>query len=264
MLPSPENSSVVLSRSIDLSGKDLCSAFTKKASRSTDQCSSVCLGFIDNCSEETFRHSLYHVAECNGFEPKRLASMYQIMSCPVEGSLSIVDQLKLARNLVTAVLKFHSTPWLGQYFALNDLHVFQSTPDLSACLQTLHFGAGFLGNSSMDGLESANPSTLVVEAIEDAKLQYGIRNQTLWCLGTVLLQIGRWTAVDSPDNVLAIRKLSSQVPALGPRYQELTTRCLECDFGYGEDLSKPRLQQAVHENVVCELSDMIRSLDIKA
>ncbi|KAI3336422.1 hypothetical protein HD806DRAFT_5376 [Xylariaceae sp. AK1471] len=271
MVPSPEGPSILLPQSENLSGKDLCSAFTKKTLRPTEQCSSMCLGFIDNCSEETFRHSLYHVAEYSGREPQHTVSMYQIMNCPVESSLSVIDQLKLARNLVTAVLKFHSTPWLGQYFALNDLSVFQSTPDLSTCLQTLHFGAGFITThphdmrtSSMDSLESSSPSTLAVEAIEDAKLQYGIRNLTLWCLGTILLQIGRWAAVDSPDDVLTIRKLSSQAPVLGPRYQALTKRCLECDFGYGEDLSKPRLQQAVHENVVCELSDMINSLDINA
>jgi hypothetical protein len=195
--------------------------------------------------------------------------MYQIMHHPVESSLSVIDQLKLARNLVTAVLKFHSTPWLGHYFALNDLSIFQSTPDLSTCLQTLHFGAGFItshchdmSGSAMDSLDPEGHSTLDAEAVENAKLQYGIRNLTLWCLGTILLQIGRWAAVDSPDDVLTIRKLSSQAVTLGPRYQALTKRCLECDFGYGEDLSKPRLQQALHENVVCELSDMISSLDI--
>ncbi|KAI8946788.1 hypothetical protein F4801DRAFT_563256 [Xylaria longipes] len=258
---SPQSSSTNLSQ---LKNKDLCSALTRDLLRAMDQCSSICLGFIDNCSEETFRHSLYHVPERRGYEPQHLVSMHQIMERPVESSLSIVDQLKLARSLVTAVLKFHSTPWLGQYFALNNLSVFQSTPDLSICFQTLHFGANFVGTSSIDGLESMSPPTLVSEAIEDAKLQYGIRNLTLWSLGTILLQVGRWAAVDSPDDVLRIRKLSLQAPALGPRYQELTKICLECDFGYGADLSKPRLQQAVYENVVCELSAMINSLDINA
>lgn len=46
--------------------------------------------------------------------------------------------------------------------------------------------------------------------------------------------------------------------------EELTNKCLGCDFGYGDDLSKPRLQQAVYEKLVCELDDMIRSLAIKA
>jgi hypothetical protein len=130
--------------------------------------------------------------------------MYQVISHPVENSLSIVDKLKLARSLAAAVLKFHSTPWLGQYFALTDLSLFQIGPDLSACLQTLHFDIDFvrkhclgLDSSSMEGFELKNASTIELEAIEDAKLQYGIRNLTLWSLGTVLLQIGRWDTIDS-------------------------------------------------------------------
>ncbi|KAI0554263.1 hypothetical protein F4679DRAFT_527699 [Xylaria curta] len=262
MLPSPKSPSTDAPQLKNLSGKDLCSALTRDTLRPLARCSSICVGFIDNYSDETFRHSLYHVVGQKGCEPQHLVSMRQIMENPIENSLSVVDQLKLARNLVAAVLKFHSTPWLGQYFALTNLSIFQSTPDLSGCLQTLHFGANFVGTSSMDGAESMSPSTLPEEAIENAKLEYGIRNLTLWCLGAILLQIGRWAAVDSPDDVLRIRKLSSQVPALGPRYQELTQRCLECDFGYGADLSKPRLQQAVYENVMCELNAMISSLDI--
>ncbi|RYC56811.1 hypothetical protein CHU98_g9403 [Xylaria longipes] len=228
---SPQSSSTNLSQ---LKNKDLCSALTRDLLRAMDQCSSICLGFIDNCSEETFRHSLYHVPERRGYEPQHLVSMHQIMERTASRELAV--------NCGPA----------------------QSTPDLSICFQTLHFGANFVGTSSIDGLKSMSPPTLVSEAIEDAKLQYGIRNLTLWSLGTILLQVGRWAAVDSPDDVLRIRKLSLQAPALGPRYQELTKICLECDFGYGADLSKPRLQQAVYENVVCELSAMINSLDINA
>ena len=49
---------------------------------------------------------------------------------------------------------------------------------------------------------------------------------------------------------------------LGPRYQELTNKYLGCDFGFEDDLSRPRLQQAVYENLVCELNEMIRCLDL--
>lgn len=49
---------------------------------------------------------------------------------------------------------------------------------------------------------------------------------------------------------------------LGKRYRDLTKQCLECDSAFGDDLSKPRLQQAVYEHVVCGLTEMIRTLDI--
>lgn len=60
----------------------------------------------------------------------------------------------------------------------------------------------------------------------------------------------------------AVRRLSYQVPDIGPRYQQLARRCLECDFGYGEDLTRPRLQQAVYEKAYCELASMIEIMDI--
>lgn len=88
-----------------------------------------------------------------------------------------------------------------------------------------------------------------MEEIKNARLQYGIRNMTLWSLGAILLQIGLWARIDSPDDVVTVRRLSSQRSALGPRYQQLTQRCLGCDFGYGDDL-------------VGELNVMINSLSV--
>jgi hypothetical protein len=161
-----------------------------------------------------------------------------------------------------AVLKFYSTPGLGEYFSLQDL---------SRCVQTLHVGLEFIQrppaqlSPAMEEMESVTkfdscPRDLS-KAVGQARLQYGIRNLTLWSLGTVLLQIGHWSRIETPDDVIGIRKLSSQVPLLGPMYREVTKKYLFCDFGYGEDLSKPRLRQAVYENLVCELNDMIYSLD---
>ncbi|KAI0411104.1 hypothetical protein F5X98DRAFT_358011 [Xylaria grammica] len=249
---------------VNLSGRNLCTAIAQGRAQSPcllpNNSPPCCLGFLDSCLEETYRHSLYHVTQSDKLDG--VISMKQIVARPVEASLSIIDQLKLARSVATAVLKFHSTPWLNPYFVLSDLTFFGAGSDLSKCLQALYFTADFTGN------RCSNPNTSSINgiepSIEHAKLQYGIRNITLWCLGAVLLQIGRWDWLDAPDDVVRVRELSSQAFKLGPRYQQLTKRCLDCDFGYGEDLSKPRLQQAVYDNVVCELSDMIKGLDVNA
>ncbi|KAK1480336.1 hypothetical protein CABS01_14474 [Colletotrichum abscissum] len=204
-----------------------------------------------------------------------LMSMNDVLMTPAETTLSIIDQLKLARDMVSAVLKFYSTPWLREYFTLRDLSFFQMSGDFSRCLRTLHLGFDFVQSSaaslprSMEGIEatavqdSSDGSPNEVEsAAERAKLEYGIRNLTLWSLGITLLQIGRWSSLEAPEDVLSVRRLSRQVPTLGPKYRDLTRKCLECDFGFGDDLLKPRLQQAVYESVVCELSDMIKTLDV--
>lgn len=72
-----------------------------------------------------------------------------------------------------------------------------------------------------------------------------------------------WSTLKSPDDVVAVRRLAQKVPMLGKRYRNLTKQCLECDFAFGDDLSKPRLQQAVYEHVVCGLTEMIKTLDVE-
>ncbi len=91
---------------------------------------------------------------------------------------------------------------------------------------------------------------------DDARLLCGIRNTTLYSLGVALLQIGRWKPVDEGD-IIQVRKTADRASPLGPKYDELTRKCLYCDFGFGGDLTKPQLQAAVYEGVVCELERLV-------
>lgn len=227
------------------------------------------LGYMDSSAVANFRHSIYQDKEKKRLKPQRLAVMSQMWGRSMESAMTVVDQLRLARNMVIAVLKFHSTPWLREYFVADDFGFFDGDAELSSCLRTLHFSVDLISKgymepaaSCMEGVNLPDASQDLTEEVENAKIQYGIRNMTLWSLGAILLQIGRWSKINSPDDVCTVRRLSSQVPPLGPRYQRLTKKCLDCDFGYGDDLSKPRLQQAIYENLACELTDMIEGLSI--
>lgn len=101
------------------------------------------------------------------------------------------------------------------------------------------------------------------DELQEAQYKYGVRNVVLYSLGVALLAIGRWEDVD-PGDVESVRRLAAgQGCYLGPKYQMLTERVLECDFGYGKDLRKPRLQEAVYEGVVVELEGMIAGLEIR-
>jgi hypothetical protein len=72
-----------------------------------------------------------------------------------------------------------------------------------------------------------------------------------------------WSTLGRTDDVVAVRCLAQKVPMLGKRYRDLTKQCLDCDFAFGDDLSKPRLHQAVYEHVVCGLTEMIKTQDIE-
>ena len=105
------------------------------------------------------------------------------------------------------------------------------------------------------------PPANLAQSFEEAQYKHGVRNITLYSLGAALLAIGRWERIDHND-IEGVRRLASRPCYLGPVYQELTQKVLDCDFGYGKDLKKPRLQEAIYEMVVLELESMIASLDI--
>lgn len=101
------------------------------------------------------------------------------------------------------------------------------------------------------------------ESLRDAQYEYGIRNLTLYSLGVALLQIKQWRLLDSGD-IAQIRRKADKARSsskLGSRYQMIMEQCLNCDFGLGEnDLSKPKLQDAIYTNVVCELKGLLNML----
>ncbi|CAF3488280.1 unnamed protein product [Fusarium graminearum] len=260
----------------DLSMADLCTALYKDHILPTNQAAeNYCFGYLNGEIDKTFRHHIYANPSLTN-RPKitsntstgaypTLVPMSEVLNQPAENSISIIDQLRIAREIVTAVLKLHSSPWLNKYFNLYDLMLYETDGVLTTSLKTVHVASEFT-HTILDGQHVTNanlPSPPEADDIlEEAKLLYGVRNLTLWSLGTILLQIGRWSTLQCSEDVVAIRKLSSQVTSLGPRYRDLTRKCLNCDFGYGDDLTKPRLQQAVYEGLVYELSEKISNLDV--
>lgn len=278
---------------------------------SVDLGDSACLGYLDSCCSESYRHNFFGMAASRPISESICVSTEQILSRPAEMSVTLVDQLTLARSFAMAVLKFHSTPWLREYVSIHEFSFFRfDDSDLSSYIRTAHLGFDFVQPSLCEDFPISTEDMGNHDAIEDAKLAHGVRNLTLWGLGTVMyvllqrnfpsdsattagvlkaglsdssrhsflsglffnrfnyltvkrLQIGTWSILKTPDDVVAVRRLAQKVPVLGKRYRDLTKQCLECDFAFGDDLSKPRLQKAVYDHLVCGLTDMIETLDIK-
>jgi hypothetical protein len=246
--------------------QDLCFEIYRGNGCHDEHRTKVCLCYVETSLDQTFRHEFYSRGG-QIHRPTELATFDDILHHPVETSISMVDQLKLARTIVSAVLHFSSTPWLAEYWGMKDLCFFLDCNDLATSLRTLNLGVRFLGSDAaqlegaMDGVDSTNVSQESPPAMDEAMLLYGIRNMTLHSLGAVLLQIGTWNRVEA-DDVLQVRRLAQQVPRLGPKYRDLMQKCLNCDFGCGSNLTRPQLQQAVYEDVFEELDDMIKCLDI--
>ncbi|KAI0970719.1 hypothetical protein F4678DRAFT_100313 [Xylaria arbuscula] len=189
--------------------------------------------------------------------------LLEILNASMDADLGVTQQLRLVLKLARGHLQLHWTPWWRQYWSLADLSYFtnSSAPgaaDLDECLETLHIGTRL----DFEALNFDSSTFHLTPEFETALLTHGIRNLSLYCLGVALLQIGRWDPLaDTTDDVVVVRRLAARSCRLGPRYQALMQKCIECDFGEGSDLSNPQLQGTIYESVVCELERLIEVLE---
>ncbi|EHK19014.1 uncharacterized protein TRIVIDRAFT_158130 [Trichoderma virens Gv29-8] len=258
-------STVVSPDDLQLTGH-FCPELSRRCSTPDIVCKLEGLGHIDSCIQEGYRHCFFPCSSshhCGKMGLDDVMLMDEALGQSASNRLTIVGQLRLAHRLVSAVLKFNSTPWLNELWSVRDLAFFRQGDDLTMSLQTLHFGVELIhgGREAGDSLMDVESPASLTHSIEDAQYKYGVRNVTLYSLGVALLAIGRWERINHND-IEGVRRLASQSCYLGPVYQELTQKVLECDFGHGKDLKKPRLQEAVYEKVILELESMIASLDI--
>ncbi|KAK6849391.1 hypothetical protein PG995_013224 [Apiospora arundinis] len=273
-LPTPEYIGVETSECESLCKQTHCLGLRKPSLKTLSLGPPRCLGYVDDTSGEPFRHSFYQEhgkarqpssnSLINEEAMETLFSMESILSATSEASQSVLQQLLLANHVVKTVLKFHSTPWLGDYITANDISFLGKPSGFAKHLDTIHLGTTFTHAPQEQTSDRVMEELVPMSTFEDAKNDHGVRNMTLWCLGTMLLQIACWGKIDPSNDVSMVRRKASLVHSPGPRYQQMTKRCLECDFGFGDDLSQPRLHEAVYKGLICELDDMIRSLDINA
>lgn len=165
---------------------------------------SKCLGYLDNCCNETFRHSFFGMAAPISVSQAPCVSTKEILSRPAERFVTFVDQLTLARTFAMAVLKFHSTPWLRDYVTTQDFSFVRfDDSDVASCIKTAHLSFDFVYTSRRES--SPIPAEDMVDGeatlIEDAMLTHGVRNLTLWGLGIVMY-------VPSEQEVLTLFNIS--------------------------------------------------------
>jgi hypothetical protein len=219
-----------------------------------------CIGYLESTENFTrLSHQLMaaHDPESTAIQTRSCSpsSLDSIIHPAEEPGIAVHEQLRLALRLARSVLQYHSTPWWRRNWSLSDLSYFNTDTELSISLATLHIGAE-LGPRDPMALQTLAADVPVPPADTEAELFCGIRNATLYSLGAALLQVGHWTLLDMTD-VVAVRKAAAKPSRLGPRYDELAERCLSCDFGYGADLSKPQLQNAIYGGVIQELEEMV-------
>jgi hypothetical protein len=225
-----------------------------------------CVGYLE--TPQLYKH-MFFARQKIPKEPEHATfySIFDIMRQEADDALVVEDQLRLAHKTALAILQYNDTPWLSERWRLGQMSYFGShkTFDETA-LRTLHLSSQIStpnqpSTAAMDGVESTT-------GVSD-EIRYGINNLPLFFLGVALLEIAHWQPLeekmisrDCSDQVYAARRLASGRAPLGPEYQKIAQKCLQCNFGFGTKLNSKGLQAAVYNDVVCELEGMMERLTV--
>ena len=170
------------------------------------------------------------------------------------------ERLRLAKSLATAVLQYHATPWLKTSWRSDDIFFFGIDEDVAlertSILSKPHLNVKVKGPNGQLSRSSTFPQPSLIS------------NPILFGLGIVLLEIAYSSTLRSlqqPGDLeggqetkyteffTAKRLVSSIGREMGSTYGTIVKKCLQCDFGCGDDLNDPKLQAGFYRDVVCEL-----------
>ena len=237
-----------------------------------------CIGYLET---QLFKHVFYSNDRASLRRPKEEHHSYQVVNLEhllgnskrTPASFGTAHKLRVAHSIATAVLQYNSTPWLRNDWRLKDMAYFGELSTLTdEALRTLHLSfcfnqKGKSAESTCTRWKSSKSEASEFLSTQDLQLQYGINNVTLFSLGIALLELAHQQSLEnlcgSQDSIIvAARKLAASYDPLGLRFQKIIRQCLQCDFGMGSDLEKAELQGAIHQDVICQLEEMIQSLSI--
>ncbi|KAI8679353.1 hypothetical protein NCS57_00213300 [Fusarium keratoplasticum] len=221
-------------------------------------CSSTCVGYITYAGLHHF-----YLTPPERQPPGQQTSLAEIITWISEDeftrSLPRTTMVHLAGSLATAVLQYHSTPWLPKTWESSQVLFCGSGDNLedasSISSTSPYFRVGFANPETTSSKElDRNPAGSLPEAsnrvFPTPTPSSLARNAILFRLGIILLELGysqpwphlrnRLFSTLPPQHQTdydAAEKLA-QTPLLrnrmGPRFSTIVRKCLGCDFGLGE------------------------------
>jgi hypothetical protein len=203
------------------------------------------IGMVDECEwvDEIGEGEAQHMEylgdhECDNPIPSMELSDRDQMYRHPEPIMPLSERITVAKGLAAALLHFHATPK-------------ELRPSLGSTLDET-----YLIIRSEHPYESAPPAL--------------IRNRLLFSLGVTLLELAYQAPLQSlqkdididanvPPNTdyhIANRVRFQVAYLMGPKYAEVVRKCIQCDFGHGDDLDQTRLQEGFHQDVICKLEEL--------
>lgn len=235
--------------------KDLCESIQKSR---MSKCG-MCLGYLlDQVGAR--RHALYWPEEPlvarNTLSSVSLESLLKGdgTARSKQPKLSVAESRRLALALSLGVLRLHDTPWLSHRWGRKDITLFEQN---GTVLAKHPFVSANFQQATQDCAQKSSPA---------------IRNETLFALGVVLIELCMGDSFDSmflpedlsPDgskhaasDFLAANRLVDRVyDQAGKRYGDAVRRCILCEFDQRKSsLKDDAFRRAVYDNVVAVLEE---------
>ena len=230
--------------------------------------SQPCIGYLE-CSGNS-KHLVYLKPKEQSISPipsslqlRPLREIYNLSKSQRDGALIIPlhQRITLAKELAMAVLQFHATPWLLNSICSEDVllpGLSELTSNTRGSMHEPYVNVSIIGPNGPLTRQTTFPSRTL------------IRNRLLFSLGVMLLELAyqaplhslqRPTDVDThmtpnTDYHTADRLRHEAASRVCPRYAEVIRKCIQCDFGHGDDLGRIQLREGFHQDVICELEDL--------
>jgi hypothetical protein len=227
----------------------------------------ACIGYLE-CSGES-RHLVYvnSKAQTVASSPADVAlrPLHDVYLATEKmntlgSSISPHERITLAKRLATAVLQFYATPWLTNSICSEKILLsgVDDPTHLAHNRREPYVNVSIMGPHGPLATRATFPSRTL------------IRNRLLFGLGVMLLELAYQSPLktlqqpsdnddhesQNTDYYTADRVRHGAVSILGPRYAEVIRKCIQCDFGHGDDLGTTELQEGFHQDVICELEEL--------
>ncbi|KAL4805218.1 hypothetical protein BDV18DRAFT_26107 [Aspergillus unguis] len=244
--------------------QNLCSVVQRQLHAQLTLCNN-CIGILDD--NTVCRHLLYINPHTEGASTSAsLSELILLSKTNSTKSLGPYDRVRLAKYLATAVLYYHTTPWLNRHWRSEDVRFFgkaedgalllrspEALPYISACVQGPNLERGNHVLSEYDFI---------------------VRNPVVFGLGVMLLELAYQAPFDNlkqdidfgqgtisfPDYVAAKRLAGDVNVHISASFKKIVKKCLDCDFGHDTDLQSPALQDAFYYQVIGGLEEIEKKL----
>ncbi|KAF7510482.1 hypothetical protein GJ744_006328 [Endocarpon pusillum] len=254
--------------SVNVIGKDFCARVQSFRSSTDRQNPSIHIGNL-RALDTVLAASISH------------ASSLQALSKPASTLTNILNNIRhqqgsdtepspapyhkrllWAKQLSRSVLLFHNSPWLPRSFSSKSIYLRETPGERHITSDGMYVEKSF---GDTDGRNAHPPSA-----------RQFVSNPYLFGLGVLLLELGFEASCEllsTPEDeaqangtlgnlefFTATRLTAIASQTLGMKYASIAKKCLQCDFGCGNDLKDPVLQEAVYRQVYCQLEEMEQGL----